>query len=76
MIPLYNQTNRGSLCSLLKCPNIIRSPLQTTQHAKLNILNAKIKTKTSEIQTELVGGFNPSEKYQSIGSFPQVGVKI
>ena len=26
--------------------------------------------------TQLVGGFNPSEKNSQIGSFPQIGVKI
>ena len=39
-----------------------------------------IKTKNKQVanscDTKLVGGFNPFEKYQSIGNLPQNGVKI
>ena len=42
-------------------------------------IHAEASGSTSEVvqSTNLVGGFNPSEKYaRQIGSFPQVGVKI
>jgi len=39
-------------------------------------ISRALKTEVLISNTSLVGGFNPIEKIDQVGSFPQVGVKI